>query len=75
MIISGIIYSRKLIDINKRYAIDSQDRVRAESIYSLESIRTVELYTRRKALKEYGRNRAIESLAYIVILGATLATL
>ena len=75
MIISSIIYSKKLLDIHKRYSVDSPDRVRAEGIYSLESIRTVELYTRRKALKEYGRNRTIESLAYIVILGAALATL
>lgn len=75
MIISGIIYSRKLIDINKRYAIDSPTRVWAEDLFSVDYIRDLDTWERRQALKEYGRNRAIESVLYIVILGATLATL
>lgn len=69
MIISSIIYSKKLLDINKRYGLDSPERVKAESTYGLESVGVVEDYTRRKYRREYERNRALESLAYIGILG------
>lgn len=69
MIISGIIYSYKLLDIHKRYALDSPTRVWAEGLFTVDYIRDLETWERRRALKDYGRNRAIESVLYIGILG------
>lgn len=67
MIISSIIYSKKLLDIHNRYALDSPERVVAEGIYGLKVLDVVEQYTRRKARRDYARQRAMESVVYIGI--------
>ena len=69
MIISSIIYSKKLLDIHKLYALDSPTRVWAEDLFTAPEVGALEAYERRKYRRAYERQRAIESLAYIGILG------
>ena len=69
MIISSIIYSKKMLDIHKLYALDSPTRVWSEDLFTVAEVGALEWYERRKLRREYERNRAIESLAYIGISG------